>query len=288
MLASRKSAFGATEFSAATLAAWGVQLLRRAHAPSRFLCWLWLAVGLRFMLPWGIPLRLPRPQNKQLANAADTVQDLAELPLLSHAPAAPIAAAPLPWYTTLTIWHPLAAVWAVGAALLAVRAIVGYLRLNRSVALACKTPDGCYSGPCVTTPFTLGILRPRIDLPDDWQGTARHAVLLHEHTHIHRRDPLTKPLFYAVACLHWFDPLARLAFREFERDMEAACDEAAVRGRPCRSATPCESMLQFAMQGRGVPGSLAFGQGSAKTRIVHLLHYRRQGARGPWYSAPRS
>ena len=32
------------------------------------------------------------------------------------------------------------------------------------------------------------------------------------------------------------------------------------------------------MQGRGVPGSLAFGQGSAKTRIVHLLHYRRLGA----------
>ena len=32
------------------------------------------------------------------------------------------------------------------------------------------------------------------------------------------------------------------------------------------------------MQGRGIPGSLAFGQGSVKTRIVHLLHYRRLGA----------
>ena len=61
--------------------------------------------------------------------------------------------------------------------------------------------------------------------------------------------------------------------------MEAACDEAAVRGQSsaARSAY-CESILRFAMQGRGVPGSLAFGQGSAKTRIVHLLHYRRLGA----------
>ena len=49
---------------AAALAAWVVcRLLRRAHAPSRFLCWLWLAVGLRFVLPFGIPLALPRPQN---------------------------------------------------------------------------------------------------------------------------------------------------------------------------------------------------------------------------------
>ena len=61
--------------------------------------------------------------------------------------------------------------------------------------------------------------------------------------------------------------------------MEAACDEAAVRGQsPAARSAYCESILRFAMQGRGVPGSLAFGQGSAKTRIVHLLHYRRLGA----------
>lgn len=268
---------------AAALAAWVVcRLLRRAHAPSRFLCWLWLAVGLRFVLPFGIPLALPRPQNTQLAEAADTVQALTQPELIAPdlpamVPAAP--AAPAPWYTTLTVWHLLAAVWAVGVALLAVRAVWGYLRLSRQVALACKTPDGCFSGPCVPTPFTLGLLRPRVYLPAGLAGPARDAVILHERTHIRRGDPLTKPLFYAVACLHWFNPLAWLAFREFERDMEAACDEAAVRGQSsaARSAY-CESILRFAMQGRGVPGSLAFGQGSAKTRIVHLLHYRRLGA----------
>ena len=268
---------------AAALAAWVVcRLLRRAHAPSRFLCWLWLAVGLRFVLPFGIPLALPRPQNTQLAEAADTVQALTQPELTAPdlpamVPAAP--AAPAPWYTTLTVWHLLAAVWAVGVALLAVRAVWGYLRLSRQVALACKTPDGCFSGPCVPAPFTLGLLRPRIYLPSGLDGSARDAVILHERTHIRRGDPLTKPLFYAVACLHWFNPLAWLAFREFERDMEAACDEAAVRDQsPAARSAYCESILRFAMQGRGVPGSLAFGQGSAKTRIVHLLHYRRLGA----------
>lgn len=265
---------------AAALAAWAVcKLLRRAHAPSRLLCWLWLAVGLRFVLPCGIPLSLPRPQNTQLAAAADTVQELGELPLVAPPPAVSAPAAALPWYARLTPWHALAAVWAVGVAVLAVRGIVGYIKLKCHVALACKTSDGCYSGACVTAPFTLGILRPRVYLPDDLQGTARQAVLLHEQTHIRRRDPLTKPLFYAVACLHWFNPLAWLAFCAFERDMEAACDEAAVRGRPLPERNAyCESLLHFAVQGRSIPGSLAFGQGSVKERIVHLLHYRRLGA----------
>ena len=265
---------------AAALAAWAVcKLLRRAHAPSRLLCWLWLAVGLRFVLPCGIPLSLPRPQNTQLAAAADTVQELGELPLVAPPPAVSAPAAALPWYARLTPWHALAAVWAVGVAVLAVRGIVGYIKLKRHVALACKTSDGCYGGACVTAPFTLGILRPRVYLPDDLQGTARQAVLLHEQTHIRRRDPLTKPLFYAVACLHWFNPLAWLAFCTFERDMEAACDEAAVRGRPLPERNAyCESLLHFAVQGRSIPGSLAFGQGSVKERIVHLLHYRRLGA----------
>lgn len=265
---------------AAALAAWAVcKLLRRAHAPSRLLCWLWLAVGLQFVLSWGIPLSLPRPQNTQLAAAADTVQELGELPLVAPPPAVSAPAAALPWYARLTPWHALAAVWAVGVAVLAVRGIVGYIKLKCHVALACKTSDGCYGGACVTAPFTLGILRPRVYLPDDLQGTARQAVLLHERTHIRRCDPLTKPLFYAVACLHWFNPLAWLAFCTFERDMEAACDEAAVRGRPLPERNAyCESLLHFAVQGRSIPGSLAFGQGSVKERIVHLLHYRRLGA----------
>ena len=269
-----------TRGAVAAAAVWCVcRVLRRAHAPSRLLCWLWLAVGVRFVLPWGIPLRLPRPQSAPLAAAADTVQELGALPLPDLVPAAPAAAVALPWYAQLTPWHILAAVWLAGMLVLALRGIAGYWRLRRSVALACKAPDGCYGGACVAAPFTLGILRPRIYLPDSLQGATRQAVLLHEQTHICRGDPLTKPLFYAAVCLHWFNPLAWLAFRGFERDMEAACDEAAVQGRPLPERNAyCETLLQFAVQGQRVPGSLTFGQGSVKGRIVHLLHYRRLGA----------
>ena len=269
-----------TRGAVAAAAVWCVcRALRRAHAPSRLLCWLWLAVGVRFVLPWGIPLRLPRPQSAPLAAAAATVQELGALPLPDLAPAAPTAGGALPWYARLSPWHALAAVWLAGVLVLALRGLAGYWRLRRSVALACKAPDGCYGGACVAAPFTLGILHPRIYLPDSLRGAARQAVLLHEQTHIRRGDPLTKPLFYAAVCLHWFNPLAWLAFRGFARDMEAACDEAAVQGHPLPERNAyCETLLQFAVQGQREPGSLTFGQGSVKGRIVHLLHYRRLGA----------
>ena len=269
---------------AAVLAAWAVSaLLRRAHVPSRLLCWLWLAVGLRFLWP-GIPLTLPRPRSQGLAQAADRVLALRESPAAAALPAAePSAVIPAatatPWYTRLTVWHLLAAVWAVGVLVLAVRALWGYCRLAHTVATACRTDDGCYSGACVPAPFTLGIFRPRIYLPAALTGATRQAVLLHEQTHLRRHDPQVKPLYYAVVCLHWFNPLAWLAFRQLEQVMEAACDEAAVRG--CDAAARhayCESILQYALQNRMAPGALAFGQGSVKRRILHLLRYRTIGA----------
>ena len=36
-------------------------VLRKIHAPSRLLCLVWLAVGLRFLLPGGIPVTVPQP-----------------------------------------------------------------------------------------------------------------------------------------------------------------------------------------------------------------------------------
>ena len=237
-------------------------ILRRLRAPSRVLCWLWLAVGLRFLLP-GIPLTLPRPHSAPLAKAADAVQALTAPATAAHIvtlpspalPAVPAVVAAAPWYAQITVWHFLAAVWAAGALALLLRAV--YRRLARQVALAYKTDDGCFTAPEVESPFTLGILRPRIFLPAGLQGPSRQAVLCHERTHIARGDTVTKPLFYAIACLHWWDPLVWLAFAQFERTMECACDEAAVRGP--------------------VPGSLAFSRGRVKERVVRVLRYRRPG-----------
>lgn len=257
---------------AAALVAWGVTaLLRKLRAPSHWQCLLWLAVAVRFAVPGGLlPVALPAPRSEA---ARQTVQALEQL-TAGAAPAALVQLAPAqaphePWY-----WYALAAVWTTGTLVLVGRTVWQYLTLRRTVVLACKTPDGCYRC-ALDTPFTLGILRPRIYLPDTLQGEARDAVLRHERTHIRRGDTITKPLYYLLVCLHWWNPLAWLAFHQFTRAMEAACDEAATQGHsPAERACYCETLLAF-VSNQAPVGSLAFGQGSLKERIAHILHYRR-------------
>lgn len=262
-------------------------LLRRARAPGWLLCVLWLAVGLRFAAPGGlVPITLPQPKSEslqQLAAAAETIQEgtptqaaeqavhVLDLAGLELTPSAESKTLVIDWVLLL------GTVWAAGTIVCLARAGISGFRLRRRVALACKTDDGCYTCPEVTTPFTLGVVHPRIYLPADLQGEARRAVLLHERTHIRRGDCLTKPLYYLVVCLHWWNPLAWLAFAQFEHSMECACDEAAVRG--CTTAQRsqyCESLLRYAtMQAPG--GALAFGAPGAGQRILHALRYRAPG-----------
>ena len=200
-------------------------LLRRLRAPSKLLCLLWLAVGLRFLLPGGIPVSIRQPGSAAPIRQATAAVQALTVPAALPAQALPGAAgsATLPG-STFNIWVLLAAVWAAGVVVLLVRAAAGYCRLRRMVTLACKTPDGCYTCAAVVTPFTLGVLHSRIYMPQSLQGPPRRAVLLHERTHIRRGDPITKPLYYLAACLHWWNPLAWLAFRQFEQYMELACD----------------------------------------------------------------
>ena len=283
----RQLLFAGITGGAAALAALGIcALLRRARAPGWLLCALWLAVGLRFAVPGGlVPVTLPQPESESLqhlAAAAETARET--VPTQAAAQAAQVLdlaglELTVEEESRLAFDWMLAvgAVWAAGTLVCLGRAGLAAVRLRRRVALACKTPDGCYTCPEVTVPFTLGLLHPRIYLPADLQGEARRAVLLHERTHIRRGDCLTKPLYYLVVCLHWWNPLAWLAFAQFEHAMECACDEAAVRG--CTAAQRslyCESLLRYAT--RRVPGgALAFGAPGAGQRILHALRYRAPG-----------
>jgi beta-lactamase regulating signal transducer with metallopeptidase domain len=83
----------------------------------------------------------------------------------------------------------------------------------------------------VLSPITYGLFRPVILFPKntDWQNeTQLKYILTHEMTHIKRNDILTKWLFAAVLCVHWFNPLVWVMYILLNRDIEYACDEAVV------------------------------------------------------------
>lgn len=73
-------------------------LLRRLRAPSKLLCLLWLAVGLRFLLPGGIPVSIRQPGSAAPIQQAGAVVQALTVPAELPAQALPGAAgsAPLP------------------------------------------------------------------------------------------------------------------------------------------------------------------------------------------------
>ena len=98
-------------------------LLRRLRAPSKLLCLLWLAVGLRFLLPGGIPVSIRQPGSAAPIQQAGAVVQALTVPAELPAQALPGAAgsAPLPG-SMFNIWVALAAIWAAGVVVLLVRA----------------------------------------------------------------------------------------------------------------------------------------------------------------------
>ena len=75
-------------------------------------------------------------------------------------------------------------------------------------------------------PVAGGILDPVVVLPadaDTWPEERREVVLTHELAHIARRDCLTQTVAQWSVALHWFNPLAWYAHKQYLLEREHAC-----------------------------------------------------------------
>ncbi len=102
-------------------------------------------------------------------------------------------------------------------------------RFHAQLAYSGRLPSG--SGPAV-----LGIVRPRVVLPADFESrfdtTERALMLAHEAVHLRRRDNAWSLLACAFVVAHWFNPLAWLAWRWMRFDQELSCDAAVLGDAP--------------------------------------------------------
>lgn len=169
------------------------------------------------------------------------------------------------------------AVWLSGAAVMLLYAGIQYLLLKKRVADAVLIEPGVFETDAVDAPFVFGIFKPRILLPIDFPDKSRALVLRHERAHIARRDHIAKPALFIVLSLHWFNPLAWLAFQFFCEDMEASCDERAIRSLNREQiAAYGETLLQFGTRRVSFAGGpLAFGEHCTKRRIMNVLNYKK-------------
>jgi hypothetical protein len=113
-----------------------------------------------------------------------------------------------------------------------------------------------------------------------WEDSKLRHVLVHEWTHVKRRDWAIASFAAFVKCVFWFNPLVWWIERKLSSLSEQASDEASVRfsGDPQGYA---ETLLQFAsaaLQGDRWIGGVTMAQYKISQRIERVLTLQRPGS----------
>jgi len=266
-----------------------------ARVPRKFVCLLWVPAGLRLVLPWRVSspvslFNLIRPGASEVTKYGTEVQKfipgdigMAQDPQISIGiPAADaVLSGSLPDATPAVSMNPMqfwelfgTAVWCAGMAVMAVWALVQYIRLTWRVRTAVRAEENVYLSENVASPFILGVFRPKIYLPYGLDENLTKQVLLHERMHLRYGDPVVKLLAYGILTVYWFHPLCWIAFWLFCRDVEMRCDEAVLERT---EAAEYGKALVLLASGRRytVTGPLAFGESSVKERVKHILNWKK-------------
>jgi len=248
---------------------------------------LWGIVALRLMLPFSIESALSLiPSAETLSpevvrfDPAPTITsgvsiiDNAVNPSLSEH----FAAAPLASVNPLYVWTYLAGwVWLIGLGAMLLYALVSYLRLRRRVSVSLCVRENIYLCDAISSPFILGVVKPRIYLPSGLDEVEQQNVLSHERAHLVRRDHWWKPLGFALLAVYWFNPVLWLAYALLCRDIELACDERVIRTMDESAVKTYSTVLLACSMPRKavITCPLAFGEVGVKERVRNALHYKK-------------
>ena len=164
--------------------------------------------------------------------------------------------------------------WVLGIIALLVYSLVSILILKRQLKNAELIEQNIFEAKNLKTPFVLGLIRPKIYLPDRLNATERNYILLHEQTHIRRKDHIIKILAFLTLSIHWFNPLVWIAFMLMSTDMELSCDEKVLKEMNEDIKKPYANSLLSLATGRYIfnGNPLAFGEGNVKGRIKNVLN----------------
>jgi len=168
-------------------------------------------------------------------------------------------------------------VWIVGMILLLGYMAFSYWRIRLRMKTAVLYGDNIYQSDAVSSPFVLGVIRPRIYLPFSLDKRNIEYVIAHEQTHIRRKDHLWKPIGFLLLTLHWFNPLMWLAYVLLCRDIELACDEKVIQALGYQErADYMQALVDCSVNRRKISVCpLAFGEVGVKERVRSVMLYKK-------------
>ncbi len=143
-----------------------------------------------------------------------------------------------------------------------------------------KRPFSVRQLPGASSPFTAGIFRPAIYMPQntDWDNTDFLSYILeHEYIHIRRFDHIFKLLLTLSVCLHWFNPLVWTMYFLANRDIELACDEAVLQAFGMNQKSCYARILISMEESKYAPSPLSTGfcRTALEERITAIMKTKK-------------
>ena len=221
-----------------------------------------------------IPLDIEMAAKPTIDSGVPAINSVVNPVLSSFAPPQHVLTSANP----LQIWIPiLNIIWLIGVGALLLYTAVSYWRLCRKVDTAVRYKGNIFQSENVSSPFVLGIIKPRIYLPFNMNGQDLEHVVAHEQAHIRRKDHWWKPLGFLLLTIHWFNPLMWLAYVLLCRDIEFACDEKVIKelGNEQR-ADYTQALVVCSVNRRMIAACpLAFGEVGVKDRVKSVMNYKK-------------
>lgn len=237
--------------------------LMKKRYPARMVCAVWAILALRLLIP--VQLTLPQapvqvmPRTSYVVQSDQTAFRQAGLPVgqnptrwVTGTQAETLSAADTGTVKTVDITDILLTLWLAGVIACVLWQGIGYYRLIRSLKGTSRSveradlhtilQEQCADlvidreiplrvSSAADCPMLAGFIHPTLYLPDERISRTDAAFIFrHELTHYKHGDLWLKLLLLAARCLHWFNPLVHLIARFAQEDIEAACDDAVVRG----------------------------------------------------------
>lgn len=169
--------------------------------------------------------------------------------------------------------------WSVGSIIVVLGMVLSYLIFLRRLVGSIRLQEGVYVTDRIHTPFTLGVIHPKIYIPFSLEEKYYESVILHERVHIARRDIFLKYIAVGILGLFWFQPILWLVFPLFINDMEEACDETVLRRKGVAFRKEyAHSLLELSDRCRTMKGAaIGYGSGAIKSRIKNIMNYELAG-----------
>lgn len=252
-------------------------LLRRA--PRRAVCMLWLLVALRLLLPARLtvesPVSLQQPESPPIQAYQELRQQ--EKVYVSAPPEQRLEMAGPAAAQGFALLDQLPAIWLTGVGCMALYMALSLLRMRWRLRAAPRIQNNVYRCTDWSTPFVLGVIAPRIYVPETVSEQDFPQVLAHERCHIRRWDHVWKPLAFLLLAVNWFNPVLWAAYVLLGRDMERACDEMVLKNAtPAQRAAYSRALVACAAQPKmAAVCPLAFGEVAVKERVKNVLNYKK-------------